>query len=155
MTFWILTTEYPPISGGGISTYCFHTGQMLSAKGHQVTIFIPDWSVKYTKIKVESGVRVVSFKPESHHHEYLGDESALSLSFSHIINEFAHAEGAPDFIEAQEYNGIAYYALQKKLLLSNYFQNTTFYVTAHAPGFLYQDYNQAPMYEIPMYWTGE
>ncbi|MDX1628615.1 MAG: glycosyltransferase, partial [Fulvivirga sp.] len=44
---------------------------------------------------------------------------------------------------------------QKKLLLSNYFQNTIFYVTAHAPGFLYQDYNQAPMYEIPMYWTGE
>ncbi|QSE98402.1 glycosyltransferase [Fulvivirga lutea] len=155
MTFWILTTEYPPLSGGGISTYCYHTGQMLLQEGHEVTVFIPDFTIKTKTIEVNAGVKLVKFRPDDSHFEYLGDESAQSLSFSEIIEEHAKEVGAPDFMEAQEYNGIAYFALQKKLLLSDYFQDTLFYITAHAPGFLYLDYNQAPLYEIPDYWTGE
>lgn len=155
MNFWILTTEYPPLSGGGISTYCYHTGQMLTEKGHDVTVFIPDYSLSQTKIDRDHNISIVRFKPDQSHHEYLGEEAALSLSFSETILEYAKTHSAPDFIESQEYNGIAYFALQKKLLLNEYFNNTTFYVTAHAPGFLYLDYNQAPAFQIPDYWTGE
>ncbi len=155
MTFWILTTEYPPLSGGGISTYCFHTGQMLTEYGHDVTIFIPDYNVSSNTIQKEKGVTIVRFKPDLSHHEYLGEEAALSLSFSEILADFATRNPSPDFIEAQEYNGIAYFALQKKLLSNDYFRNSVFFITAHAPGFLYWDYNQAPSYEIPAYWTGE
>jgi len=155
MTFWILTTEYPPLSGGGISTYCYHTGQMLTQKGHKITIFLPDYKIKSKRIDTHQGVSIVRFRPDDSHFEYLGDESAKSLSFSEIIEEHASTFGAPDFIEAQEYNGIAYFALQKKLLLNDYFQNTLFYLTAHAPAFLYLDYNQAPLYETPAYWAGE
>ena len=42
MTYWLLTTEYPPFHGGGISTYCHFTAQMLSQAGHKVTVFVPD-----------------------------------------------------------------------------------------------------------------
>lgn len=155
MDFWILTTEYPPISGGGISTYCFHTGQMLVEKGHRVTVFIPDWKTKSIRTEEKEGVTLVKFKPSVKHHEYLGDEAALSYDFAEILQQYAEKAGAPNYIEAQEYNGIAYFSLQKKLLLGDYFSNTIFYVTAHAPGFLYLDYNQAPVFEIPIYWTGE
>ncbi|MEQ8927626.1 MAG: glycosyltransferase, partial [Fulvivirga sp.] len=155
MTFWILTTEYPPLSGGGISTYCYHTGQMLQQEGHDVTVFVPDYTIKTKSVELKDGVTIVKFRPDDSHFEYLGNESALSLSFSEVIKKYATDNDEPDFIEAQEYNGIAYFALQKKLTLEDYFPNTLFYVTAHAPGFLYLDYNQAPIYEIPMYWTGE
>jgi glycosyltransferase involved in cell wall biosynthesis len=153
MKLWILTTEYPPDSGGGISTYCFHTGQMFRARGHQVTFFIPISS--RASVKEEDGITLVRFQPATHHHAYLGDETALSYSFAQVLEEHARVHGPPDYIESQEYIGISYFLLQKKRLLDPVFSKTIIYLTAHAPGFLYLDYNQAPAYQIPSFWVNE
>ena len=153
MTFWLITTEYPPMSGGGISTYCYHTAKMMVQNGHEVTVFVPDWSSKKVSISNSDKIRLIRFPVT--YYEHFGDEAGLSFCISEVIKEYASKEGLPDIIEAQEYNGIAYYALQRKLLEADYLKETKFLITAHAPGFLYLDYNQTPTYKFPAFWTGE
>lgn len=157
MRLWLLTTEYPPQSGGGISTYCSHTAKMFASNGIDVTVFVPARQAARFKISSQQDrIRVVYFqhnnRPQA---KFLGWESSLSYEFSEVLKSFQGEEGAPDFIEAQEYLGIAYYPLQRRLLDDSYLKGSVFYVTAHAPSFLYLDYNQAPTYELPQYWTGE
>lgn len=157
MKLWLLTTEFPPQSGGGISTYCRHTASMFGENGVLVTVFIPTRQREHYKIHQESEhIRRVYFRStESEQREYLGFDAALSYSFSTILKHFQDAEGEPDFIEAQEYLGIAYYSLQRRLLEEDYLPTARFYITAHAPDFLYREYNKAPTYELPAYWTSE
>lgn len=154
MNYWLVTTEYPPQSGGGISTYCYHTGRMLCQFGHKVYIFIPN--TRSTKISIKEtdyGALLIYFPIKTVDH--LGHEASLSLSLSNILPQFLEESKAPDVIEFQEYNGIAYYSLQRKWLESDYFEKTIFLVTAHAPSYLYFEYNQAPRYSFPEYWIGE
>ncbi|MEM7110594.1 MAG: glycosyltransferase [Bacteroidota bacterium] len=153
MTFWLITTEYPPMSGGGISTYCYHTAKMMAQNRHKVTVFIPNWSAKKASTSNSDSIRLIHFPVT--HYEFFGDEAGLSFCISEIIQEYIVKEGSPDVIEAQEYNGIAYYTLQRKLLEADYLKDTTFLITAHAPGFLYLDYNQTPTHKFPAFWIGE
>lgn len=157
MKLWLLTTEYPPQSGGGISTYCWHTARMFAEKSHEVTVFVPaHQSIARKIVQQQDGIRIVYIRADSNEqNSFLGWEAALSYEFSKALKEFQDEEGEPDFIEAQEYNGIAYFALQRRLLEPGYLPQSTFYITAHAPGFLYLDVNQAPVYQFPYYWTGE
>ncbi|MCB0487320.1 MAG: glycosyltransferase [Cyclobacteriaceae bacterium] len=157
MKFWLLTTEYPPLSGGGISTYCWHTARMLAENNIQVTVFIPAVQSQSTRIVMQQeNIRLIYFKASGNpQNSFLGHEAALSYQFSKVLKEFQEKDGEPDFIEAQEYNGIAYYPLQRRLLEENYLGKSCFFVTAHAPGFLYQEFNQAPRFKAPEYWVGE
>lgn len=157
MKFWLLTTEYPPQSGGGISTYCWHTAKMFAENGVQVTVFIPSQQSEHRKIVIqEANIRLVYFRCDGNpQNRFLGWEAALSYEFANVLRTFQDEEGSPDFVESQEYGGIAYYALQRRLLEDDFLKGSTFFVTAHAPGFLYLDYNQAPLYQFPDYWIGE
>lgn len=154
MNYWLVTTEFPPQSGGGISTYCWHTAKMLTQKNHEVTVFIPgNTPHKTTKSDTDKKIHLVYFPVEQFDH--LGYEAGLSYTISQILKNHATAHGQPDVIEFQEYNGIGYYALQRKWLEEDYFNGTKFLVTAHAPGYLYLEYNQAPTHSFPEYWIGE
>ena len=155
MKYWLLTTEYPPLNGGGISTYCYHTAVMLHQFGNEVTVVVCDNSISKVVEETTEGVRCIRIPMEANHSSYLGNETAWSLSLSNALEQIAERTSAPDIIEAQEYNGIAYIPLQKKLLLSKFFADSTFIITAHAPSFLYLEYNQGPTHEIPYFWTGE
>lgn len=157
MKLWVLTTEYPPQSGGGISTYCWHTAKMMAAEGIATTVFIPASQSESHLIKEqEKNIRLVYFRQDNNNqNRFLGWETALSYEFSKVLKEFQDREGEPDFVEAQEYGGIAYYPLQRRLLEENYLRKSVFFVTAHAPGFLYLEYNQAPAFQFPQYWIGE
>src|SRR5687768_17573684 len=118
MKYWLLTTEYPPFFGGGISTYCHYTALMLSAKGHEVTVFINDAAVNDFEISFQDKVRIVRFNPlRSKTFSFLGHVTNISYEFAMIVKEFIGKEGRPDILEAQEYLGIAYYLLQFKYLL--------------------------------------
>jgi hypothetical protein len=46
MKIWLLTTEYPPVFGGGIATYCIHTARMLTLHSHEITVFVSDPSIQ-------------------------------------------------------------------------------------------------------------
>jgi len=154
--FWLLTSEYPPVHGGGISTYCLYTARMLAERGCEITVFTQDHTVPFRKVEQEGNIRVVRFHPgQSKQDNNLGYEVQLSLEFSLVLEDFIRNEGAPDILETQEYMGIGYYTLLKKKLLYPEFQSVQMVVTMHAPSFLYFEYNRTPYYRLPEYWWGE
>lgn len=156
MNYWLLTTEYPPFFGGGIGTYSVITASMLADKGHRVSVFVPDASVKDVAITDEKGIRVIRFgTSRTNSSAFLGHVTNISYEFAHIIKQFIEKESPPDCIEAQEYLGIAYYLLQYKHLLYDWCKDIPVIVTMHSPSFLYMEYNQVPMYRYPNYWICE
>lgn len=156
MTYWLLTTEYPPFFGGGISTYCFFTARMLAQNGHAVSVFINDAAVADVTILQSNGVRVVRFNPsQTNASAFLGHVTNISYEFAHVVKTFIEKEGAPDIIEAQEYLGIAYYLLQFKKLKYDWCATIPLLITMHSPSFLYMEYNHVPQYRYPNYWICE
>jgi glycosyltransferase involved in cell wall biosynthesis len=157
LKYWLLSTEYPPFFGGGISTYSFATANTLAAKGHEVSVFINDPSVKDIKTERDtSGVRVIRFNPSrTHSSESLGHITNICFEFAHVIKRFVEEEGKPDVIESQEYLGIAYYLLQYKYLGYEWCSDIPVIVTMHSPTFLYLEYNHVPLYSYPNYWVCE
>ena len=156
MKYWILTTEYPPFFGGGISTYCFHTAAMLSEKGHEVTVFVNDNQVESLKEERSQNVRIIRFSPTATNtNSFLGNITNLSFEFASIVKNYIEKEGQPDIIESQDYNGIAYFLLQFKHCLYDWCKDIPILITAHSPSFLYFEYNDVPRYSQPNYWIGE
>ena len=157
MNYWLITTEFPPIHGGGISTYCWHTAQMLAEANYSVTVFVNDYSVHDEKREFPlENVELIRFNPSKvKKGEVLGPEARLSIEFAHKVEQEIKAKGAPDILETQDYLGIGYYIMQQKHLLYPLFKNLNVLVTMHAPSFLYLDYNQVPYYNFPDYWIGE
>lgn len=157
MKYWLITSEFPPMYGGGISTYCWHTAQMLVQKGHKVTVFTQDFNIDgVAESSPMAGLRLIRLHPfRNPKTRVLGYEARLSYELSTVVEEFISREGRPDFIEVQDYMGIGYYILLKKALKYDVFNELPIILTAHAPSFLYLDYNQVPMYKLPDFWTGE
>lgn len=156
MNYWLITTEYPPFFGGGISTYCYHTACMLSENGHRVTVFVNDKAVKLTDIQQTKEARIIRFNPHSTKADaFLGDTTQLSYAFAMILKQFIEAEGKPDIIESQDYNGIAYFFLQFRACLFDWCKGIPLLLTMHSPNFLYMEYNEVPLYKRPNFWIGE
>ena len=154
--YWLLTTEYPPFFGGGISTYCRETVQMLTAAGYAVSVFLPDRSVKQVTTAVANDVRVIRFNPLDYEEQaLLGYETLVSFAFARVLEGFITREGAPLVIESQEYNGIAYFTLLHKKLLYPAFKDLKILVTIHAPSFICLPYNQVTISRLPYFWIGE
>ncbi|HEY1116014.1 MAG TPA: glycosyltransferase [Chitinophagaceae bacterium] len=156
MKYWLLTTEYPPFFGGGISTYCYFTAQMLAEKDHAVTVFVNDPSVADIVTEQKERIRVVRFNPARTASDgFLGHVANISFEFAHVVRHFIEQEGAPDVIEAQEYLGIAYYLLQFKHLQYEWCKDIPVVITLHSPSFLYMEYNHVSEYRYPNYWICE
>ena len=156
MKYWLLTTEYPPFFGGGISTYCYFTARMLAEKGHEVSVFVNDTAVTDIDISENEGIRLVRFHPErTRSYEFLGHTTNISYEFAEIIRLFVEREGSPDIIEAQEYLGIAYYLLQFRDLRYDWCSGLKVLITMHSPSFLYMEYNHISEYRYPNYWICE
>lgn len=155
MKYWLLTTEYPPQQGGGIGTYMYYTARMLRNKGHNVTVFIND-PLSDHKIYNEEDIRLIRFVPtKTGTQRFLGYQAFISYEYAHIVGEYIKKEGKPDIIESQEYEGIAYYLQQFKLLGYELFKELNILITCHAPSFLCLEYNHVPVYQFPYYWTGQ
>jgi glycosyltransferase involved in cell wall biosynthesis len=154
--YWLLTSEYPPFFGGGISTYCYFTAKMLVEKGHAVTVFVNDASIGSIKVEEREGVRIVRFAPSrTRSSAFLGHVTNISYEFAAIVKHFIEKEGKPDIIEAQEYLGIAYYLLQFKYLQFDWCTDIRIVITAHSPSFIYLRANYVPTYRYPNFWIGE
>ncbi|RXK60016.1 glycosyltransferase [Lacibacter luteus] len=156
MKYWLLTTEYPPFFGGGISTYCYHTAKMLEQHKHSVSVFVHDVAVQSTTIVNDGMIRIIRFNATATKSTaFLGHVTNISYEFANLIKEFIKSEGEPDIIEAQEYLGIAYYLLQFKYLGYKWCKDVPVLVTMHSPSFLYMEYNHVSEYRYPNYWICE
>jgi glycosyltransferase involved in cell wall biosynthesis len=155
-SYWIITTEYPPLYGGGIGTYCYQTAQMLRKQGWVVTVFVPGKNARRDHIIEQDGIRIVAFSiNRTKGWNFLGYDTALAFEFAAVIKDYLHVEGVPDVFESQEYAGIAYFILQYKHLGYPLFTALRVLLTLHAPSFLYYDYNKVPAYQLPYFWIGE
>jgi glycosyltransferase involved in cell wall biosynthesis len=156
MKIWLLTSEFPPSYGGGISTYCNETVNMFCAYNHEITVITQDFQVAKLTIEERERYQIVRFNPNNYFTKsFLGYEANLSYAFTHAIKELIGIEGIPDIIESQEYMGIAYYLLQYKGLKYPLFKDLKVALTLHAPSFLYWEYNKMPLYQLPYFWVGE
>ena len=157
MNYWLLTTEYPPMHGGGISTYCYFTAQMLAAAGDEITVFVPDDAEADFSITVQAkNIKLVKFNSQRENlQQTLGYTAALSYAFAGMVRHMIAREGAPDYIEAQDYLGIAYYLTQYKHAGYSFLANIPIIITLHSPAFIYLLYNRVPVYRFPDFWTGE
>jgi len=156
LNYWLLTTEYPPFFGGGISTYCYNTAKMLLRQNHSISIFISDAAVRNISEENREGIRIIRFNPSiTRSSAFLGHTTNISYEFANIVKHYIEKEGKPDIIEAQEYLGIAYYLLQFKNLLYDWCTGIPVIITMHSPSFLYMEYNQVPEYKYPNYWICE
>lgn len=156
MKYWLLTTEYPPFHGGGISTYCFHTAKMLEARGYSVTVFVADASIHGSKTEADESIRIIRFNAaQENSPESLGHAARLSHAFSACVRRYIAGEGKPDCIEVQDYLGIGYYLTQYKHCGYAALEAVPIIITLHSPAFLYLEYNRAPLYQLPDFWTGE
>jgi glycosyltransferase involved in cell wall biosynthesis len=157
MNYWLLTTEYPPFHGGGISTYCYFTARMLAERGVTVTIFTQDEKVRGEETSSEGpGITLVRFNPDRRGlSASLGYTARLSYSFADIVMTHILQEGKPDIIESQDYQGIAYYLTQFRHLGYPALRDIPILITLHSPAFVYLDYNRVPFYRFPDFWTCE
>jgi glycosyltransferase involved in cell wall biosynthesis/GT2 family glycosyltransferase len=156
LKYWLLTTEYPPLFGGGISTYCYHTANMLAENGYAVSIFIPDERIKNYEIEENNSVRIIRFSlNRTGMQRNLSHFPNMAYEFADILRCFIQQEGQPDCVESQEYLAISYYILQFKLLKYAEFENVPIILTLHSPAFLYLLYNREGIYSFPNYWIGE
>lgn len=156
MNYWILTTEFPPLFGGGISTYCYEAARMHLQHGDKVTVFIPDDTVPDYEIRTFEGIRVIAFNSNrSKLAESLGYIPRLSYEFAMMVRLMIQQEGKPAMIESQEYLAIAYYTLQFKMMKDAALLDVPVVLILHSPAFLYLYYNREGIYEFPNYWTGE
>jgi len=158
MNIWLLTGEYPPEYGGGIATYSYHTAQMLSQRGHYLTVFAAVENLPgSTQIEeISERLRVVRFgADQSPQSSALGAFTRWSYDAALVLAKFCRKEGTPDVLEAQEYLGMPYYTLQRRLLMDEGFTNLPILVTAHTPLYLCRQYDQLPSYRFPGYWIGE
>jgi len=161
--YWLMTSEFPPFHGGGISTYMYHTAKMLENNGYDVTIFFFDNSYKDSEnlFKIDedttNNYRVVRFNPFSYKNRisFLGGTACVSYYFSKIVKEFISKEGYPLTLESHEYNAIAYHILQEKNCLDTVFEKLHVTISLHCPHFIAAGNNEAPLYELPTYWTSQ
>ncbi|WP_127130995.1 glycosyltransferase [Pseudoflavitalea rhizosphaerae] len=154
--YWLLTTEYPPFYGGGISTYCFFTAKMLSEKGHSVTVFVPDNTLSADVISESDHIRLVRFAiNKSGMDSNLGYNALVSYELAITIREYLNNEAKPDIVEVQDYQGLGYYLhLFKKLGYEN-FRDLCTLTTLHSTALLYQRVNREAIYKFPTFWVGE
>jgi len=157
LKYWLLTTEYPPMHGGGISTYCYFTARMLSEAGHEVTVFINDDSeADFSIVDEAANIKLVHFNSNRNGlQRSLGYTARLSYAFAGIVQTMIEKDGKPDYIESQDYLGIAYYITQYKHAGYPFLADVPIILTIHSPAFIYLLYNQVPVYRFPDFWTGE
>ena len=156
MKYWLLTTEYPPEFGGGIGTYCFQWSKILKQNKVEITVFILTKQEKKFKEIVRDNIRRIEFSPYlKNTFDFFGYETMVSSSFEEIVRLYVEKEGPPDWVEAQEYHGIAYFLLQKKHLGDELYKNLKVLITCHCPSFITFEHNHISIYQFPYFWIGE
>ena len=156
MKYWILTTEFPPQFGGGIGTYCFQWSQLLMKQQAETTVFLLNKSISGYRETQYEGIKVVEFSAYlAQSSSFLGFETSVGLSFEKIISVYIEKVGAPDWIESQEYNGLAYFILQKKHLGYALYKDVKVVINCHCPSFLAFEFNHVNTFQLPYFWIGE
>lgn len=157
MRYWILTTEYPPHAGGGISTYCAEAAEILSEHGYEVTVLVPHSNAAAIAAEMVGGATVVRFNVDhfTRNVPELIHAAKLAYAFKEVSYAWLEKSMPPDVIEAQDYMGVSYFLAMDKLIGEGPFKNCVFGVTLHAPSYVSRSYNAEVNLRFPDFWMSE
>ncbi|NBD38117.1 MAG: glycosyltransferase, partial [Verrucomicrobia bacterium] len=154
---------------GGIARYVDNFARYLARDGHKVTVFGREEEAR--SLEIEPGYRYRSVvplwnrvgeeapspRPDDHPswpYNVLDYWGAFSFQMADAVMDLIREEGPPDAIEAQEYNALPYYLLQRKLTGAPELAGVPVVVNAHSPDFICRKFNEEVRYQLPHYWTG-
>lgn len=141
MKIWILTNDYKPTYGYGISSYIDQAIRMYTPK-HQVSIFTPD-SYQSSIESLENNVCIVRYFDKSlTNNEFINMYLGMSHQAAEEILLHIDQNGAPDSIEVQDCMALGYYLLLRKQQGEARLKNTSIVLVAHTPRFLLITANQ-------------
>jgi glycosyltransferase involved in cell wall biosynthesis len=159
MRVWMLTSELLGEVAGGIAGYVDGFAGLLGRAGHEVVVVAR--SERAGDDEPAPGIRVVRFVPGASDSGRDGETPALSpppeLSRRAAQETAALLERLPppDVIESQEWAGLPYFLLQRRLTEASPLSAIPVVVHVHGPTFLLRAANGEPRYQLPDYWTGE
>ena len=155
MKIWYVTSEFPPSYGGGVGMYVDIISRLMSEAGHEVKVFVRDTEDKVEIVNEKlTYVRFEASGDKSQAYSRLGYWTALAYQYYEVVRDYAEKEGAPDIIEAQDYNALSYYILQYRYLEKRFLEKTKIVVHLHTPTFELARINREPEYAFPTYWIG-
>ncbi len=170
MNIWLLTSQFPPASAGGIARYVANAAEMFARAGHQVTVVSADTFDEQAELP--GGARLLRFAPRDrflqHAHAGMVDQHpafphnilsywpALSYELAERVTEQIQRDGVlPDIIESQEYAALPYYLIQRRLVERHPLSNVPLVVHLHSPDFSITRANQESRFRLPGYWIGQ
>lgn len=160
MKLWLATSGFPPTFDGGIAAYAAATADAWGAVGHALRVFVYDHAVRGAALvrrTPREGLTVVRFGDG-----YAQDPTwrleglaRRAWQYAAAVAEEIIREGPPDVIEAQDYQAVGYFMAMRRLTHDPIFADVPLVVTVHAPKFLLDAYEQAPVHRLPDFWVGE
>ena len=167
MKIWLLSSEVPQYSSGGIARYVHNFAYALGKEGHDVTLVSRgDEAIDRT---IEDAYRLVTFqafvnksaqqdkalaynKRPGFPYDLLDYCSAMSYQMMTVLKALAE-DGLPDLIECQEYTALSYFLMQRRLVEDDFFSKVPIVIHLHSPDFIIRKINRESRYIFPSYWT--
>jgi len=168
MKIFLIASECPPVPGG-IATYVGNTAAIFSDAGHDITVFArtPQTGIEeINKLKIIKIfpkdtylLNLTKAHPRSETHpafpyNVMGYWGAVSYQLAEEVINYIRTHGHPDIIESEDYSGIAYFLLQKKLLGCPELQGVPIVLNLHSPQYLLYPADKMPSYHLCDYWVG-
>lgn len=168
MRIWLLSSELAHEVAGGIARYVDNFARLLAAAGHETLVV--GMARKALDTQPAEGYRVIGLEPHggsTHGGEPPVDvraretlpavfpfEASVSHQLARTVMDLLEELPAPDIIESQDYSGLPYFLLQRKLTQRSALDAIPVLVHIHSPLFELMRANQEPRYAFPRYWIG-
>ncbi|MBD2103181.1 glycosyltransferase [Leptolyngbya sp. FACHB-261] len=168
MKIFLIASECPPVAGG-IASYVGNTASMFAEAGHEVTVFArshkaeveQQGNLRFIKIATKDinrlardGAPPLSEKHSSFPYNVMGFWGALSYQLADEVIRYIRSHGKPDVIESEEYSGLAYFLLQRKLLGCSELAGIPIVLTLHSSQYMLYPANKMASYQLSNYWVG-
>ncbi len=168
MKIFLVASECPPVAGG-IASYVGNTASMFVDAGHKITVFarsnesrvLKDGNLTFIEIQAKdlykisaNGVEERSEKHPSFPYNVMGFWSALSYQLADEVINYIQKNGKPDVIETEDYSGLGYFLIQRKLMGCPELQGVPIILTLHSSKYMLYPANKMPSYQLESYWVG-
>lgn len=167
MKILLIASECPPVAGG-IATYVGNTVTMYAAAGHEIVVIARSQknereqqeNVTFIKVVpkdihlVSSNTAALSEEHPSFPYNAMGYWGALSYQLAEETINYIRSHGKPDIIESEDYSGLAYFLIQKKLLGCPELEGVPIVLTLHSSQYMLYPASKMPSYGLYDYWVG-
>lgn len=168
MKLFLIASECPPVPGG-IATYVGNTASLFADAGHEITIFARSpqpgieqqghctWiklAPRDTELLAATGAHPLAETHPAFPYNVMGYWGALSYQLAEAVIDHIRQHGQPDVIESEDFSGLAYFLIQKKLIGCPELAGVPIVLTLHSSQYMLYPANQMPSYRLADYWVG-